>query len=88
MVNFGSESVKTDTGIAMALAVSHQSLKVQTCVQSHVSPRGIGGGQSGIGAGFPASTSNFSHHYHSNNDTYSFICHQCYIISSTDSIIK
>jgi hypothetical protein len=68
----------------MAQAVSHQSLTTEAWVQSQANPGGIGGGQSGKTTGFPPSTSVFP----SGSLHQPFIDHGCYIISTTDSIIK
>jgi hypothetical protein len=44
---------KDKVGRAMAQAVGRRPLTAKTRVRSRVSPRGICGGQSGTGTGFP-----------------------------------
>jgi hypothetical protein len=47
------------------MAVSRRPLTAETRVRSWVSPCGIGGGQSGTGAGFSSNTSIFPCQFHS-----------------------
>jgi hypothetical protein len=56
---------------AMAVAVRHRPLTVETWARSQASPCKIYGGQSGTVTGFSPSTSVFPCHYHFTNAPYS-----------------
>jgi hypothetical protein len=74
-------------GHAMAKAVSHWPLTVETRVQLQANPCGICGGQSGIGSGLLLSISVLPCQYHSASALHSLVYHILVTILSIGSTV-